>query len=241
MFTNCIVLLRYFLVNCIVTMIVIFNYHFSSSITCSRSVIIRPKYSWTEYKTVVKAEFYTSRTRNIFTAQWVRNKYEFLWSLSESCEQECNKLNVTLQVAYKNKRINSAWSLLGNVTYLYKNCDKLYWTNWIETASCSLLRHWDYTRNCEDCDGNEVDEKHCNGNSTIQKDRQPIWSEWIEGDCIVTGCNQTVWERVRTRKCFYGDGKEATQSELCFHQSTTMKKQCNAIKLPSECEQFPSN
>ena len=86
-----------------------------------------------------------------------------------------------MQVAYKNKRINSAWSLLGNVTYLHKNCDKLYWTNWIETASCSLLRHWDYTRNCEDCDGNEVDEKHCDGNSTIQKIANRFGSEWIEG------------------------------------------------------------
>ena len=189
-----------------------------------------------------KVEFDTSRTRNIFTAQWVRNKYEFFWSLSESCEQECNKQNVSLQVAYRNKRINStAGSLLGKVTYLYKNCDKLYWTNWIETTNCSLLRHWDYTRYCEDCDGDEVDEKHCNGNSTMQEDCQLIWSSWIEGDCVVTGCNPTVWERVRTRKCLYGDGKEATQSELCFHQSTTMKKQCNAIKLPSECEQYPSN
>ena len=52
--TNCIVLFRCFLVNCIVTMIAIFIFHFFSLVTCSRSVIICPQYSWTEYKTVIE-------------------------------------------------------------------------------------------------------------------------------------------------------------------------------------------
>ena len=121
-----------------------------------------------------KVEFHTKRNGNTSAAQWVRNEYEFLWRFSGRCEQECNSQNVTLHVAYRNKRINSMWSLFGNVTYSYKNCDKLYWTNWIEITNCSLSRHRDYVRYCEDCDGYEVDEKHCDGNSTMQEDCQPI-------------------------------------------------------------------
>ena len=31
-------------------------------------------------------------------------------------------------MANRNKRINSTWYLLEGASYLYKNCDKLYWT-----------------------------------------------------------------------------------------------------------------
>ena len=187
-------------------------------------------------------EFYTSRDGNISAPQWVRNEYEFPWRFSGHCEQKCNSQNVTLPVLYKNKRINSTWSLLGNVTYLYKNCDKLYWTNWIETTNCSSSRHWDYVRYCEDCDGDEVDEKHCDGNSTMQEDCQPIWSEWIEvGPCVVTGCSLTTGERKKRRECLYGDGSEAMNYELCSNTSAIVMEQCNSMKISSECEQFSFN
>ena len=187
-------------------------------------------------------QFNTSRNGIFSSTQWAHNEYEPFRYFSGSCEQECNSQNVSLRVGYRNKRDNSMLYLLEKVTYLYKNCDKLYWTNWIETTNCSLSRHRDYVRYCEDCDGDEVDEKHCDGNSTMHEDYQYFWSSWIEGDCVVTGCNPTVSERVRTRKCLNGDGKEATHSKLCSNQSIAiMKDQCISMKLPSDCEQFSSN
>ena len=183
-----------------------------------------------------KVEFHTKRNGNTSAAPWVRNKYEFLWRFSGLCELECNSQNVSLQVAYKNKRINGTWSLFGNVTYLYKNCDKLYWTNWIETTNCSSSRHWDYVRNCKDCDGDEVDEKHCDGNSTMQEDCQPIWSKWIEvGPCVVTGCSLTTGERKKRRECLYGDGSEAMNYDLCSNTSAIVMEQCTNNTLPIEC------
>ena len=147
-----------------------------------------------------EVEFNTSRNGNTSAGQEVLGNYGFDWHFSRKCEQKCNRQNAILVVEYMIKRINSGWYRLGEVTYLYKNCDKLYWTNWIETTNCSLSRHRNYVRYCEDCDGDKVDEKHCNGNSTMQEDCQPIWSEWIEvGPCVVTGCSLTTGERKKRR------------------------------------------
>ena len=184
-----------------------------------------------------KVKFYTvRRNRTTSTAQWVFNKYEFRWRFSEVCKHKCISQNVSLRMTYKNKRINSRWNLLGEVTYLYKNCDKLYWTNWIETTNCSLSRHRDNVRYCEDCDGDEVDEKHCSGISTVQEDCLPIWSEWIEeGPCVVTGCNPTTGERGKRRQCLYGDGSATMNHELCSNDLTMVKEQCTNNILPMEC------
>ena len=182
-----------------------------------------------------EVQFNTSRNGIVSSTQWAHSEYQPFRYFSRSCEQECNSQNVTLQVGFRNKGNNRMLYLLKQVTYLYKNCDKLYWTNWIETTNCSLSHHRNYVRYCEDCDGDEVDEKHCNGNSTTQKDCQYFWSSWIEGNCIVTKCNPTVWERARTRKCLYGNGSETINYGLCSNNSAIATEQCKNNTLPIKC------
>ena len=183
-----------------------------------------------------EVEFNTSRNGNTLAAQMVLSNYGFGWHFSRKCEQKCNRQNAILVVEYMIKRINSPWYTLGNVTYLYKNCDKLYWTNWIEITNCSLSRHRNYVRNCEDCDGDEVDKKHCDGNSTMQEDCQPIWGEWTEErSCVVSGCNPTTGERVKRRECLYGDGSDTMNYELCSNTSAIVTEQCTNNTLPIEC------
>ena len=262
---------RQFSEHCAMTKIIIkmFVFCFTFFLASAISSIACPRYSWTEYKSVVEGpwsfvierdsgkptvegtirryteyrcsdgnevEFRTSRNGTASTTRSVLNEYKFLRSFSESCEQECNSKNVILQVKYRNRRPNSIWYLLGEVAYLYKNCDKLYWTNWIETTNCNSSRNWDYVRHCENCDRDKVDEKYCDGNSTVQEDCQPVWGEWNEeGPCVVTGCNPTTGERVKRRKCLYGDGSETINYELCSNNSEIVTEQCTNNTLPNNC------
>ena len=127
------------------------------------------------------------------------------------------------------------WKELGEFTYLYKNCDKLYWTNWIETTNCNLSRHRDSVRHCEDCDGDRVDEKYCDGISTMQENCRPTWGAWIEKTCVVTSCNTNAGERVKNRECVDGDGSKARNYKLCSDDSSIVRKQCNNNTIPNEC------
>ena len=244
-------------------------------ISFSRSAIICPQRSWTEYKTVEEGpwsflmeiyrnhrpvvnrtirrvtqyrcsndndvEFRTRRRGQTFGPSWVRNSNTFFQRFFETCEEECDSQNVTVHVKYRNN-YNDGWYLLGNFTYVYKNCDKLYWTNWIETTNCSISRERNHIRNCADCDSDSVDEKYCDGNHTLQENCQPTWGAYIEeGPCVVTGCNPNAGEQIKRRECIYGDGSEATNSKLCSNQSTRVAEQCTNNTLPIECTAHTSS
>ena len=241
----------------------------------SRSAIICPQHSWTEYKTVVEGprsfvveiyrshrpvvnstirrvtecrcpndndvEFRTNRRGQTFRFYWVRNTNYFNLTFSETCKEECDSQNVTVQVEHRND-YHKEWQQLGNFTYVYKNCDKLYWTNWIETTNCSISHEKNYIRICAHCDSDTVDEKFCNGNPTMQDDCQPTWGAFIEdGPCVVTGCNPNVGEQIKRRECIYDDGSEATNPKLCSNQSTRVVEQCTNNTLPIECTAHTSS
>ena len=181
-------------------------------------------------------KFSSTRYGGISIVQSVRNKYLFSHSFSETCKAKCNSQNVTVEVKYRNKSPINMWSKLGEFTYLYKNCDKLYWTNWIETALCSSTRHKHSIRHCEDCDGDRVDDKYCYRNSTMHEDCQPTWGTWIEErPCVVTSCDSTAGEQIKRRECVYGDGSKATNYQLCSNHVEIVTEQCSNYALPIEC------
>ena len=180
-------------------------------------------------------EFRTNRREQTFRLCWVRNTNYFSLTFSETCKEECDSQNVTVQVEYRND-YHKEWHQLENFTYVYKNCDKLYWTNWIETTNCSISHETNYVRICADCDSDSVDEKYCNGNPTMQDDCQPTRGAFIkDGPCVVTGCNPNAGEQIKRRECIYDDGSEATNPKLCSNQSTRVVEQCINNTLPIEC------
>ena len=180
-------------------------------------------------------EFRTNREGQTSGPSWVHNSNIFSQSFSGTCKEECDSQNVTVQVEYYNNYYEKMHQL-GHFTYVYKNCDKLYWTNWIETTNCSISRKRKYVRICADCDSDSVDEKYCDGNPTMQADCQPTWGAYIEeGPCVVTGCDPNAGEQIRRRKCTYGDGSESANSKLCSNQSTRKAEQCTNNTLPIEC------
>ena len=186
-------------------------------------------------------EFRTNRKGHTFGPYWVYNSNAFSQSFSETCEEECDSQNVTVRVEYHNDYFEE-WYQLGNFTYVYKNCDKLYWTNWIETTNCSLSRERNYVRICADCDSDSVDKKYCDGNSTMQEDCLPTWGAYIdEGPCVVTGCDPNAGEQIKRRECKYGDGSVSTNPELCSNQSTRVAEQCTNNSLPIECTPHTSS
>ena len=179
-------------------------------------------------------EFFTTRDGYTGADQWVLEKYYFRQLFSEICEDECDSKIVMTQVEYQ-LWYSHTWKLLGKFTYLYKNCDKLYWTNWIETTNCSFSRHRNFMRFCEDCDGDSVEDIYCNGNSTMQEICQPTWGEWIkEGPCVVTSCNPKAGEQIKSRVCVYGDGSKAA-NELCSNHSAMVTEQCTNNTLQINC------
>ena len=204
---------------------------------CERPVVNRTIRRVTDYRCSNDndVEFRTRRRGYTFGPDWVLDRNSFTQSFSGTCVEECDSKNVTVQVEYQNNH-NEVWYQLEDFTYVYKNCDKLYWTNWIETTNCSLSRERSYVRICADCDSDSVDEKYCDGNPTMQADCQPAWSAYIEeGPCVVTGCDPNAGEQTKRRECIYGDGSKATNYELCSNQSTRVAEQCTNNTLPIEC------
>ena len=181
---------------------------------------------------------YTNRKASFNANSVVNHFYEFRSIISIKCMQNCtngSNIFVTAKIEFQNKTKTRTWSKLKENTYVEKNCDKFYWRspNQIINNKAGI---------CEDCDGERVDKRYCVRNSTKHTDGLTLWGEWGEaGPCNVISCNPTVAERVRRRKCFYGNWGEADNVEMCSNQSAIMKEQCNATKLPSDCRRVSSN
>ena len=163
------------------------------------------------------------------------------------CNLECiydNEVPLTVKVRYRRgvyrggNREWEQWEEIGQFPYFYKNCNKLYWSSWTETSNCSSSALTTFARSCADCNGNGVQPKYCEGNFTKQTQCQPLWGPWGKaGPCEVIACSSTG-ERVRSRRCLYGDGSESADPQLCSNQPAIMKEQCNGINYFSECKQF---
>ena len=132
------------------------------------------------------------------------------------------------------------WKYLatGENSYLRKNCEKLYWTNWIKTTNCATSLRIMSRRSCVDCDGDALEQKICDatGRAVEEADCNNFWGNWTEGLCVTTSCT-TVGELVRTRLCLYDEGLEAINVMLCSNgnQSAIMSEECINATIPAEC------
>ena len=149
------------------------------------------------------------------------------------CSMECDIKLINIIVKYQTRSKQwgswtewSSWVDIDEFPFLNKNCEKLYWTSWVETSNCKTSAHSTFTRNCMDCYNDTINQRYCNGSTTKQVSCQPLWSDWGEaGNCISPPCN-TTGEQTRTRKCLYGDGSEASSGQLCSEGSPNMTESC---------------
>jgi len=93
--------------------------------------------------------------------------YAVAEDLPSTCTEECDSKWVNITVM----RTGFSISILKEkhefqIPILEKNCDKLYWSDWVETTNCSSTKLSNYTRLCVNCDGKAVEEDLkplCNG------------------------------------------------------------------------------
>ena len=182
------------------------------------------------------------------TENYFDDRYEIVCDILVSACPKCANTRLKIAVWYRNRYWIgpilglsdwSSWAERGNYFYLEKNCNKLYWTNWIEKTNCATSSQITLLRSCADCDGDALEQKYCDatGEAIDETDCYHYWGNWTEGLCVTTGCN-TVGERVKTRKCLFGDeGQEANKVQLCFHgnESAIIKEECINTTTPDEC------
>ena len=125
-----------------------------------------------EYSVRVSLYFCNSSSAIILTSmrdfKMPSSKYGFMVPshFPEYCTGECNSkwVNITLF-----RTVGSSMHIVHLPSYLEKNCDKLYWSDWVETSNCSLSSNVSYSRVCVDCYGNKAIKALaplCNGAST---------------------------------------------------------------------------
>jgi len=184
-------------------------------------------------------KFQTSRdegnVQNIYGPSWFRND-RFKYRFFDVCERDCNSSNVDVYFYYQRYYIGSTWTELGKFKYLYKNCNKLYWTSWVETANCSSSSKSEYRRFCYDCDGDDAHQSYCEGNSSRLENCRPLWGSWdASRPCTVISCIPLAGEQVKKRECLYVDGSKVSDVQLCSNQSAIMTEQCVNINASTEC------
>ena len=154
-----------------------------------------------------------------------------------TCEHRCSEKQESIKVCYVKVRrkfcgilcdsLIDQSDILVSFVYTNKNCNIMNFSNWTRTTSCSSTQKSEYTRSCLDCDNDRVDQNFCFGNPEKYEKCQLIWSEWSEaGPCVISGCNSTG-VRIKTKKCLYEDGSEASSAQLCSNKSSTiMREEC---------------
>ena len=152
-------------------------------------------------------------------------------------------LDIKLHYYTRSKNNSENWNgwkylATGKNSYLRKNCDKLYWTNWIKTTSCATSLRIIRRRSCVDCNGDALEQKLCDatGHAVKETDCIHFRGSWTEGPCVTTGCN-SVGERVRTRQCLNDEGLDAIDVMLCSNgnESAIMAEECINATIPAEC------
>ena len=107
-----------------------------------------------------------------------------------------------------------------------KNCDKIFWTNWFQSANCSNSAQEVFKKKCLDCDGDVLAyQDQCPGKPIRTRQCPPSWSTWVVGECISANCSSTG-RRHRIRKCLYADGSKETNYKLCSGSLTNKTEKC---------------
>jgi len=188
----------------------------------------------------------TWRTETHFTSETENIQLRVGAILQLCINSKCNNVKLNVNVRSRSRRNwYYAWSRWtnGNYSFLKKNCDKLYWTNWIETANCKTSTHMKFRRSCIDCDGDTLEQRYCDANShaVIENECNHYWSEWVEGNCFTSACNLTG-ERLKTRQCLYSRN-EVSDSALCSknNESAIATETCTNTTLSVQCTQQNSS
>ena len=194
-------------------------------------------------------ELETTRSNTVWFSQDVNlDDYRFFTTdlNANDCTGQCDSISITVTLEFSRRLVYNGdyfWprrTSYGSFVFAKKNCDKIYWAEWIATSNCRTSRQIVWVRNCTDCDGDYVDPQYCNGRFSSQTQCQPVWNEWSEaGDCVSARCNSTG-ERLRTRKCLYGDGSEASNVQLCSNASSNMTETCTANITSNDCASSPN-
>lgn len=149
---------------------------------------------WSTYKQVTEGPFHTQdsysfkvRRNTVFRCSNGRLKFQTSRSLIRlpflnnlfvfnrfsgfgQCADSCNQKTVPVNVVYignLNLNVNIFEEKTYTFQYLNQNCDKLYWSQWIEHEDCSSSKEYIRTRTCLDCDGDELfSSRYCNGPTT---------------------------------------------------------------------------
>ena len=93
--------------------------------------------------------------------------YSVIEDLPNMCSQECDTkwVNITVIRSWYSVDIAEEEREL-QIPVLEKNCNKLYWSSWVEATDCSALQLANHTRTCIDCDGDKIEpalKPLCNG------------------------------------------------------------------------------
>ena len=188
--------------------------------------------SWTLYKTIlegpfdainIQGSFHINRTirykckkneekfqtdRQVEAPQFDNFKCKRSSGFGE-CKNECNCKKQIIKTEYQ---LYNDTGFMLTIAFVYnnKNCDKLYWTNWNESADSLSSTNHSQTKHCVDCDGIVFPfQRYCpkkETGGTIQC--QPTWSSWVKESCSATNCS-SIGKRLKTRSCLYDDGSES--------------------------------
>ena len=179
-------------------------------------------------------QFHTSWSAVIHVNEGYKEIQRFKSKIVKTCNAQPCDGNIGLKIkVYGKFRYNrknwSEWRLVSEYSRLMKDCNQLYWTNWIETTNCETSPNITSKRSCLDCDGDALEQKYCDatGHAVTEKNCDHYWGNWTIGTCVKTSCNR-VGERVRTRPCLYCGGLKATNVSLCskVNESAIMREEC---------------
>ena len=208
--------------------IVSFTVNRTTEYRCSSTTNVLFRTNWSIFETTQS----TSENHN----------FQFRTSGLGFCDQDCEAKNVTVNADHRNYISSiiagdgwTSWTFLGSFLYLHKNCNRIYWTNWIKTSNCKNSSRINYKRSPKDCDRDEINNIYLAESSTKSKDCNHFWSNWVDESCVAIGCNSTGL-RVRRRQCLYENVGESADFHLCSNQSAVMTEQCNTTSNSSECE-----
>jgi len=169
------------------------------------------------------------------------DNFQVYADILKSCmERECN-IKLLVRVGNQCRALVHALSTCSHWTnidysFLGKNWDHVYWTNWIETTNCETSSHIKFKRLCVDCDSDSLEQIYCNagGPTVMEQECNHYWGEWNEGSCVTSACNG-AGDRVTARQCLYGNGSEASDSVLCLKGNKTATKMETYATLELKC------
>ena len=160
-------------------------------------------------------------------------KQEAVWLQTQPVTTECVS-NATESLLFQSRIVTKKKYCAGDMTKT-SSCMP-FWSKWLmgncSATKCNLTGQTVKSRKCLYGDRSEAANtdlcssesasltKKCKlifvslENSTKIVECNPFWSAWLITNCSSIGCN-SIGSRVKTRKCFHGDGTETKDILMC--------------------------